>query len=144
MVATKQVREVSPLPVGRYWVTLSTPQLIAEFDAWIGDMGGAAAVEASELAANGASQFVIFKVPPGRAPFFDAPRFGFPNTAPPEVRFASDVEQAPEPEGLFGPGFSLPDLGPLFSNPVVWIVLLGLLASSGRSSSSGFSRRARA
>lgn len=126
------VRQVSPLPPGRYWMTITGPLAIGDFDAWVQDMAGAVRVETSELSHNGSQQFVIFRVPEGRAPFLDAGKFGFPNVAEPSVKSADDVEQLPEPEGLFGPGFALPNVSPLLI-VLVLVVLAG--SSSGRSRS---------
>lgn len=96
MVQTHMVRDVSPIPPGRYWITVLGPN-IPDFDAWIRDMHGAVRIEAASLDQSGPkrSQFLIFRVPEGRMPFLNAEQFGFPNTAPPEVTSVQDVEQSP-------------------------------------------------
>lgn len=95
------VRDVSPLPPGRYWIIVNQPN-IADFDAWIRDMAGAVQIETAELdSRRPASQFLIFRVPAGRMPFLSAEQFGFPNTAGPEVTTRADVvanPQTPNPE----------------------------------------------
>lgn len=92
-----QVRNVNPLLSGRYWVLLTGPS-IGAFDNWRTFNKGLVKVEASELAADPlANEFVIFKV---IAPAFlwDAKILGFPNTAPPGIRFRDDIEGFPGPE----------------------------------------------
>jgi hypothetical protein len=93
MVATKQVRDVSPIPPGRYWITIQGAGLIRDFDTWLREMRGAVRVQTSSLDQSGPQPlaFVIFNVPEGRAPFLNAQQFGFPNTAPPEVTSFDDV-----------------------------------------------------
>lgn len=90
-------REVSPIPPGRYWITVLGRDNMADFDAWIRDMHGAVRIEASSLdqEANPPVQFVIFNVPAGRMPFLNAHQFGFPSFAPPNVTSIQDVEQSP-------------------------------------------------
>ena len=90
-------REVSPIPPGRYWITVLGRDNMADFDAWIRDMHGAVSIEASSLdqQANPPVQFVIFNVPAGRMPFLNAHQFGFPSFAPPNVTSIQDVEQSP-------------------------------------------------
>ena len=97
MVATHMVREVSPIPPGRYWITITGGGNIRDFDAWIRDMRGAVRVEASSLDQDAPRpvEFVIFNVPQGRMPFLNDAQFGFPNTAPPGVTSLQDVEQSP-------------------------------------------------
>jgi len=92
-----QQREVSPIPPGRYWITVLGRDNMADFDAWLRDMHGAAQVEASSLdqEANPPVQFVIFNVPAGRMPFLNPHQFGFPSFAPPNVTSIQDVEQSP-------------------------------------------------
>lgn len=135
-----QQRQVSPLPAGRYWLIVNGPMGIRDFDDWIRDMAGAAVVESSELSQNGASLFVIFNVPSGRAPFLDATRFGFPNDAPASVRTAADVIQTPHtPEpGLEAVREALPELSAVFQSPFFWgivIVALGTGALQSRRTS---------
>lgn len=93
-------REVSPIPPGRYWIMVNGPGNIADFDAWLADMRGGARVETASLDRRGSasSAFIIFVVPPDRAPFLNAQQFGFPNFAGPEVTSAQDVVQRPAPE----------------------------------------------
>jgi hypothetical protein len=90
-------REVSPIPPGRYWITVLGRDNMADFDAWIRDMHGAVRIEASSLdqEANPPVQFVIFNVPAGRMPFLNPHQFGFPSFAPPNVTSIQDVEQSP-------------------------------------------------
>lgn len=92
-------REVNPLPVGRYWITvLDQPKgQLADFDEWL--LNASVKVESSEHDpdAKPPSTFIIFKVT-GSAAIFDAERFGFPNKAPANIKFRDDVEQAPEIE----------------------------------------------
>jgi hypothetical protein len=97
-MASKIQREVSPIPPGRYWILVNGPANIADFDQWLRDMAGAARVETTSLLQRGAqsSQFVIFNVPEGRAPFLSALQFGFPNFAGPEIRSAQDVTDRPD------------------------------------------------
>lgn len=92
-----QQREVSPIPPGRYWITVLGRDNMRDFDAWLRDMHGAAQVEASSLdqEANPPVQFIIFRVPEGRMPFLNAHQFGFPSFAPPNVTSIQDVEQSP-------------------------------------------------
>jgi len=92
-----QQTEVSPIPAGRYWITVLGRDNMADFDAWIRDMHGAVKIEASSLdqEANPPVQFVIFNVPAGRMPFLNAHQFGFPSFAPPNVTSIQDVEQSP-------------------------------------------------
>lgn len=100
MAASKMQREVSPIPPGRYWILLSGPGNIADFDVWLRDMQGAVRVETASLDQRGSasSAFVIFNVPEGRFPFLNAAQFGFPNTAPPEITSRQDVVQRPDPQ----------------------------------------------
>lgn len=96
---THMVREVSPIPPGRYWICVLGTEKQRNFDAWVRDMRGAVQVEATSLNDEEPStEFVIFNVPEGRAPFLNAWEFGYPNTAPPEVTSLTDVEQRPDPE----------------------------------------------
>jgi hypothetical protein len=92
-----QQTEVSPIPPGRYWITVMGRDNMADFDAWIRDMHGAVKIEASSLdqEANPPVQFVIFNVPAGRMPFLNPHQFGFPSFAPPNVTSIQDVEQSP-------------------------------------------------
>jgi hypothetical protein len=92
-----QQTEVSPIPPGRYWITVLGRDNMADFDAWIRDMHGAVRIEASSLdqEANPPVQFVIFNVPAGRMPFLNPHQFGFPSFAPPNVTSIQDVEQSP-------------------------------------------------
>src|SRR3990172_86287 len=88
-------REVSPIPPGRYWILVESPN-IRDFDDWLRDMHGAARVEAVSLdapAGHRASQFIIFNVPAGRMPFLNAHQFGFPSFAPPNIQSRQDVIQ---------------------------------------------------
>jgi len=127
MAATKMQRQVSPIPPGRYWVTVNKPGNIADFDAWVRDMAGAVRVESSQGLA-GPAQFVIFVVPEGRAPFFNVAQFGYPNFAGPEVHSVQDVEQSPIVPGAleqleqFGAGA----IGDLKFVALALIVLLAL------------------
>lgn len=100
MAASKMQREVSPIPPGRYWILVSGPDNIADFDAWIRDMQGAVRVETASLNQRGSASvaFIIFRVPEGRFPFLNALQFGFPNFAGPEITSAQDVTQRPDPE----------------------------------------------
>lgn len=90
-------REVSPIPPGRYWITVLGRDNMADFDAWIRDMHGAVRIETASLdqQANPPVQFLIFNVPAGRMPFLNAAQFGFPSFAPPNVTSIQDVEQSP-------------------------------------------------
>lgn len=92
-----QQREVSPIPPGRYWITVLGRDNMADFDAWIRDMHGAVQIEAASLdqQANPPVQFVIFNVPAGRMPFLNPHQFGFPSFAPANVQSIQDVEQSP-------------------------------------------------
>lgn len=88
-------REVSPIPPGRYWILVESPD-IRDFDDWLRDMHGAARVESVSLdapAGQRASQFIIFRVPEGRMPFLNAHQFGFPSFAPPNIQSRQDVIQ---------------------------------------------------
>lgn len=88
-------REVSPIPPGRYWILVESPD-IRDFDNWLRDMHGAARVEVAELdttAGQPAHQFIVFRVPEGRMPFLNAHQFGFPSFAPDSVTSKQDVVQ---------------------------------------------------
>lgn len=91
-------REVSPIPPGRYWILVDSPN-IRDFDAWLREMRGAVRVETTSLDTSQgpgkASQFIIFRVPEGRMPFLNAQQFGFPSFAGPEVQSVQDVVQVP-------------------------------------------------
>jgi hypothetical protein len=91
-------RQVSPIPPGRYWILVNGPGNIADFDNWLRDMAGAARVETTSLARRGSAsaQFIIFRVPDGRAPFLNAEQFGFPNVAGPEIQSVQDVIDRPD------------------------------------------------
>lgn len=98
MAASKMQRQVSPIPPGRYWILVNGPANIADFDNWLRDMAGAARVEATSLGKRGSAsvQFIIFRVPEGRAPFLNAEQFGFPNFAGPEIQSVQDVIDRPD------------------------------------------------
>lgn len=88
-------RQVSPIPPGRYWILVESPD-IRDFDDWLRDMHGAARVESVSLdapAGQRASQFLIFNVPAGRMPFLNSLQFGFPSFAPPNIQSRQDVIQ---------------------------------------------------
>jgi len=88
-------RQVSPIPPGRYWILVESPD-IRDFDDWLRDMHGAARVETASLDAPAgmkASQFLIFNVPAGRMPFLNSLQFGFPSFAPPNIQSRQDVIQ---------------------------------------------------
>ena len=144
-------RQVSPIPPGRYWITVLGDN-IREFDSWVADMAGAVVLESSSLDraelphdpfgrhTGPPAQFVIFRVPEGRAPFLNAIQFGFPSLAPPNVKDVRDVEQTPNPEDLPNP-FGLPDL-----SGIAGMVLLALVLSAASQAGSlfgGGGRRAR-
>jgi hypothetical protein len=98
MATSHMVRDVSPIPPGRYWICVLGSEKQRDFDLWIRDMRGAVQVETSSMNEETPStEFVIFRVPEGRYPFLDASWFGFPNTAPPEITSLQDVEQSPPP-----------------------------------------------
>jgi hypothetical protein len=129
-VETKMVREVSPLAPGRYWLFLNSPVDVRDFDQWVKDMAGAVRVESST--GDPRSLFVIFVVPPNRAPFLNAAQFGFPNTAPPEVTGPQDVVQAPIVKDIS-------DVDPFaFGVPTVPILLLLAFLAIGSGGLSGF------
>lgn len=105
-----QQRQVSPIPPGRYWITVTGPAGIEDFDRWLDEQRGSVLVESSSFTSDDESTlFVIFRVPEGRAPFLSAATFGFPSFAPPNVTSIQDVEQAPIVETPtlkdFGEGF---------------------------------------
>jgi hypothetical protein len=110
MATTHMVREVSPIAPGRYWICVLGTEKQRDFDAWIRDMRGAVTVESTSLNDEDPStEFVIFNVPEGRAPFLNAWEFGYPNTAPPEITSLQDVEKSPVvPDPLWNPGSLLP------------------------------------
>ena len=88
-------RQVEPIPPGRYWIWLESPD-IRDFDDWLRDMHGAVRIEVAELdttAGQPANQFLIFNVPEGRMPFLNPHQFGFPSFAPPNIRSSQDVLQ---------------------------------------------------
>ena len=91
-------RQVSPIPPGRYWMLINGPGNIADFGDWLRDMQGAARVETTSMGRRGSAsvEFVIFRVPEGRAPFLNAEQFGFPNIAGPEVQSVQDVIDRPD------------------------------------------------
>lgn len=101
MAEMRQVREVSPIPPGRYWLVVLGPENQEDFAHWVRDMAGAVRIEASQLDTRRkpSTEFVVFNVPEGRAPFLNAAQFGFPTTAPPEVTTLQDVEQSPTVPG---------------------------------------------
>lgn len=129
-MATKMVREVSPIPPGRYWICVLGRDKQAAFDSWIADMRGAIQVEATSLNdAVPSTEFVIFNVPEGRFPFLNAWEFGYPNTAPPEIKTLEDVEHAPrEPDPLSTPpGDWMQSLVPNLDGSAALLVILGLI-----------------
>lgn len=134
MVATHQVREVSPIPPGRYWILVTGAANVHDFDTWVRDMAGAVKVETSETAPEARSVFVIFRVPEGRSPFLSAPQFGFPNNAPPEVHSADDVESVPDISSPTGPNLS--DLALPVGGGLALVVILLLLSGALQGSSS--------
>jgi hypothetical protein len=140
MVATHQVRQVSPIPPGRYWIMVLGDNR-QDFVNWLHDMQGAARATTTEedLDSTPPSLFVIFEVPLGRAPFLNAAQFGFPNNAPPGVQSSQDVEQVPEPEGPH-----LPDLLPqgLFAGGSLLLLLLLFGGELAQAFSGGRRRRA--
>ena len=93
-------RQVSPIPPGRYWITVVGPENIADFDQWLRDMAGAVRVETSQQTKRGSASagFVIFVVPEGRQPFLNPAQFGFPNFAGPEIHSVEDVIGRPQEE----------------------------------------------
>jgi hypothetical protein len=124
-----QQREVSPIPPGRYWITVLGRANMADFDQWLRDMNGAARVEASSLdqQANPPAQFVIFNVPPGRMPFLNALQFGFPSFAPAEVKSVQDVEQSPPVPGTLDRLEQVADKAAEFGGQAVLLVLALML-----------------
>lgn len=125
------VREVSPIPPGRYWICVLGTDKQRAFDDWIRDMRGAVQVEATSLNDEDPStEFVIFRVPQDRSPFLNAWEFGYPNTAPPEVTSLEDVEQRPEPtpDPLWNPGSWLPNI----DGGTITLALLALFLLSKR------------
>lgn len=124
------VREVSPIPPGRYWICVLGTDKQRAFDDWIRDMRGAVQVEATSLNDEDPStEFVIFNVPQDRSPFLNAWEFGYPNNAPPEVRSLEDVEQRPEPTpDPLNTGSWLPN----FDGATVGLILLALFLMSKR------------
>jgi hypothetical protein len=89
-------RQVEPIPPGRYWIIVESPN-IRDFDDWIRDMHGAVRVETVELDTTPrqpAHQFIIFRVPEGRMPFLNPHQFGFPSFAPASVTSSQDVIQS--------------------------------------------------
>lgn len=90
-------RQVSPIPPGRYWMTIQGGAEIRDFDAWVRDMAGAVRITSTELDRSGPKPvlFVVFEVPEGRFPFLNALQFGFPEHAPANVTSRQDVEQSP-------------------------------------------------
>jgi hypothetical protein len=94
-----QEHNVSPLPKGRYWITvLDSPEgQLADFDEWLRDVKGSVSVESSELDQDSKpkSEFIIFNVT-GPGAFLAAEKFGFPNKAPANIKNRDDAEQAPK------------------------------------------------
>lgn len=90
-------RQVSPIPPGRYWISVVGKHNIFDFDVWLREMAGAVRVETVSLDRSGPEphQFIIFRVPEGRAPFLNAFQFGFPEFAGPEITNVQDVSQVP-------------------------------------------------
>jgi len=130
MAGTKLQRQISPIPPGRYWITVNSPGNIADFDAWVRDMAGAVRVESSQMLA-GPAQFVIFQVPQGRSPFLNGSQFGYPNFAGPEVHSVQDVEQSPIVPGALEQieQFGSNAIGDLKFAALALLVLLALSAS---------------
>jgi hypothetical protein len=130
MATTRMVREVSPIPPGRYWICVLGRDKQAAFDSWIADMRGAIQVEATSLNdAVPSTEFVIFRVPEGRSPFMNAWEFGYPNTAPPEITSLEDVEKAQhEPDPLSqAPGDWLSSVVPNLDGSSALLLILGLI-----------------
>lgn len=126
-----QQREVSPIPPGRYWLTVLGRANMADFDQWLRDMHGAVVVESSSLdqQANPPVQFVIFNVPAGRMPYLNAAQFGFPSFAPPNVTSIQDVEQSPPVPGTLERLEQAADKAAEFGGQAVLLVLALLLAT---------------
>lgn len=145
-VKTQLVRDVSPIPPGRYWLRVLGDDNIKDFGSWVRDMAGGVRVEENEEDTTSTPRqlFTIFSVPEGRKPFLNAAQFGFPNTAPPEVKGSQDVDPDAPPVPFFGdivPPFKLPELSPGVLLVLVLLVLAGSFGGSfgkslgGRSSS---------
>ena len=125
------VREVSPIPPGRYWICVLGKEKQAAFDDWVRDMRGAEQIETTSLNDEDPStEFVIFNVPDGRSPFLNAWDFGYPNTAPPDVTSLEDVEKTvpPTPDPLSNPGAWLPDI----DGKAIALIALALFLMSRR------------
>lgn len=125
------VREVSPIPPGRYWICVLGKEKQAAFDDWVRDMRGAVQIETTSLNDEDPStEFVIFNVPDGRSPFLNAWDFGYPNTAPPDVTSLEDVEKTvpPTPDPLWNPGAWLPDI----DGKAIALIALALFLMSRR------------
>jgi hypothetical protein len=120
------VREVSPIPAGRYWMVILGTDKQRDFDLWVKEMGGAVRIESTSLNdENPSTEFVIFTVPQDRFPFLNADYFGFPNTAAPNVTQLADVEQSPEPEPA--PLWNLPSFPKLEGGTLALLALAALL-----------------
>lgn len=89
-----QVKQVSPLPVGRYWLDINGESLISDWNDWKKDVAQSLRVESNEETPG--HLFVIFKVIDNAA-FFPSERFGFPNTAPSWIVSSQDVLGVPDP-----------------------------------------------
>ena len=122
-------REVSPIPPGRYWITVLGRDNMADFDAWIRDMHGAVQIETASLdqQASPPVQFLIFRVPEGRMPFLNPHQFGFPSFAPPNVTSIQDVEQSPVVPGTLDRLEQAADRAGDFATQGVLLVLALLL-----------------
>jgi hypothetical protein len=141
------VRDVSPLPPGRYWLRVLGDDNIKDFSSWVRDMAGGVRVEESEEDTQSTPRqlFVIFSVPQGRQPFLNAALFGFPNTAPPEVHSSADVDPDAPPVSFFGdivPPFKLPEFSPGLL--LLLVLALSFGGSFGKSLGSSSSRAPRA
>ena len=101
-------RTTNPLPDGRYWVELSSPER-EKFDTWRADNSGQVKVETTESDEETSPpwSFYIFTVkgmtpvPGGTGSIFipvtwPANDFGFPSLAPDNVKSRDDVIQHPD------------------------------------------------
>lgn len=86
-------RQVSPLPIGRYWKMIEGQDLILEWGEWVKDMGKALQVEMTEETPG--HLFTIFRVK-SNSVFLNAEQFGYPNKAPLSVKNEEDVVQKPD------------------------------------------------
>jgi len=122
-----KVERRTPLPPGRYWVTVSSsptaPDRVKHFLQWTESNAQTVIVDKQEPMSGGAMLFAIFTVL--QPTTWDGKQFGFPTVAGPEIQTSADtVQRPPEPT----PGSVVSDFfGDFFSSPVGRFALVAAL-----------------